>query len=167
MSDFNQTIKIMQDITTSIKIKAEKKLDNVDPETAVKINAVANRTIDVINEAAVKLKDAIDEISDKDELEKFLNRVEQKCVEAKNYAFTKIDELAPSVEQDSMEKYTNNENVENVKNSILRIKDSAVDFYNSPETQHRINEAKLAVLKATSKGLDLLKNALDKRNKEE
>ena len=172
MSRFNETIKKMQDITSDIKAKADLSNFELDEEIVEKIKAVADKTIDVVNEAAVKLKSAVDRIDNEDELNNFLDRVDEKCQNAKEYAFTKINELLPEdlelkdeeKEESTMEKFMKNENVQNAANVVLKAKDALVDFYNSPETQHKINQAKLAVLTLASKGLDVVKNALEKRN---
>lgn len=171
MSHFSETIKKMQDITNDIKNKAEEKLSEADGEATSKVEAIANKTIDVINEAAFKLKGAMDKIEGADELDDFLKRVEEKCLKARDYAFKKFEEIVPDEEKDveklSMEKFLDNENISNASKFVLDLKDSFVKFYKSPETQLKINKAELAVLKLASKGLDLIKSTLDKTKKDQ
>lgn len=171
MSKFNETIKKMQNITDDIKKKADASISELDPETVEKIQAVASKTIDVINEAAFKLKDAVDEIEDEESLEAFLKRVDEKCEDAKKYAYTKIEELAPlskdeyvRIDDDKpvMDKLLDNENVAKAVNLAKNLKNTVVDFYNAPSTQKKINETKLAALNIANKGLELVRKTLEK-----
>ena len=65
MSRFDETIKKMQDITSDIKEEADKRISDLDTDTGNKIKTVADRTIDVINEAAFKLKETVDRLEKK------------------------------------------------------------------------------------------------------
>lgn len=171
MNRFNETIKKMQSITDDIKKKADASISDLDPETVEKVQTVASKTIDVINEAAFKLKNAIDEIEDEKSLEEFLNRVDSKCLDAKKYAFAKIDELVPApkdefvrIDDDKpvMDKFLENESVSKAVNLAKNLKDTVVDFYKAPSTQKKINETKLAALNIANKGLELVRKTLEK-----
>ncbi|MBR2577334.1 MAG: hypothetical protein IKE38_00225 [Erysipelotrichaceae bacterium] len=168
MSRFDETIKKMQDITSAIKEKADSKLEGLDEETSAKIKTVSEKTIDVINEAAFKLKSAVDQIDNEEGLNEFLDRVEAKCESAKKYAYEKIEEIAPEEEDDpyerksTMEKFLENDSVRSAAEFITNLKDGIIDIYNSPKVQLKLNEAKLTVLSAADKGLDIIKNALSK-----
>ena len=171
MSKFNETIKKMQNITDDIKKKANASISELDPETVEKIQTVASKTIDVINEAAFKLKDAVDEIEDEESLEAFLKRVDEKCEDAKKYAFSKIEELVPPTKEEYvridddkpvMDKILENENVAKAVNLAKNLKNTVVDFYNAPSTQKKINETKLAALNIANKGLELVRKTLEK-----
>jgi len=52
MNRFDETIDKMQNITNEIKNKAQEKIQGLDEETTLMIQTVAEKTIDVINEAA-------------------------------------------------------------------------------------------------------------------
>lgn len=164
MSHFYSTIKKMQDIANDIANKAKESMLEADEETREKITSIANKTIDVISEAAIKLKATMDKIDDDEKVHEFLDRVEKKCIDAKEYAFKRIEELTPEEKEDkaTMENYMDNENVANITKFILDIKDSIVDFYNSPSTKHKINEAKLIGLGLANKGLDIISNIIKK-----
>lgn len=171
MSKFNETIKKMQNITDDIKKKADASISELDPETVEKVQTVASKTIDVINEAAFKLKDAVDEIEDEESLEAFLKRVDEKCEDAKKYAFSKIEELVPPTQDEYvridndkpvMDKILENENVAKAVNLAKNLKNTVVDFYNAPSTQKKINETKLAALNIANKGLELVRKTLEK-----
>lgn len=174
MSRFDETIKKMQEITGEISEKAADVTKLVDEETASKIKAVSNKTIDVINEAAVKLKEATEKVSDDSEMDKFLDRVVEKCEKAREYAFVKIDELTPEEvndadyvgidedKKDSMEQFLENENVKGAVNMLNAVKDKAVAFMSKPEIKEKSDKAKLAVLNAADKGLDYLLKVLNK-----
>ena len=171
MSKFNETIKKMQNITDDIKKKADASISELDPETVEKVQTVASKTIDVINEAAFKLKDAVDEIEDEESLEAFLKRVDEKCEDAKKYAFSKIEELVPPTQDEYvridndkpvMDKILENENVAKAINLAKNLKNTVVDFYNAPSTQKKINETKLAALSIANKGLELVRKTLEK-----
>lgn len=172
MSRFDETIKKMQNITNEIKVNADKKIENADEETKAKIKAVSDKTIDTINEASVKLKNVVDQIDNEEELNKFLDRVEEKCTKAAKFAYSKFDEIVPEaqaefikIEDDTkstMEKFMDNENVKSAINMATKAKDSVVDFINSPETQKTIKNAKMTALNVADKGLDALIKILDK-----
>lgn len=161
----------MQNITDDIKKKADASISELDPETVEKVQTVASKTIDVINEAAFKLKDAVDEIEDEESLEAFLKRVDEKCEDAKKYAFSKIEELVPPTQDEYvridndkpvMDKILENENVAKAVNLAKNLKNTVVDFYNAPSTQKKINETKLAALNIANKGLELVRKTLEK-----
>ena len=171
MSKFNETIKKMQNITDDIKKKADASISELDPETVEKVQTVASKTIDVINEAAFKLKDAVDEIEDEESLEAFLKRVDEKCEDAKKYAFSKIEELVPPTQDEYvridndkpvMDKILENENVAKAVNLAKNLKNTVVDFYNAPSTQKKISETKLAALNIANKGFELVRKTLEK-----
>lgn len=171
VSKFNETIKKMQDITNDIKKKADASISDLDHETAEKIQTVASKTIDVINEAAFKLKDAVDEIEDEQSLEAFLKRVDEKCEDAKKYAFAKIEELVPKKQEEFVriddektivDKILENEYVGKATTVAKNLKDTVVDFYKAPSTQKKINETKLAALNIANKGLELVRKTLEK-----
>ena len=173
MSRFDETIKKMQDITSAIKEKADSKLEGLDEETTAKIKTVSDKTIDVINEAAFKLKAAIDKIDNEESLNEFLDRVEAKCESARKYAFDRIEEIIPDDDEhdfskkSTMEKFLENDSVKSAAEFMVNLKDGLVDIYTSPKTQVLIGEAKLAILNAADKGLDVIKGALAKEKDEE
>ena len=182
MSRFDETIKKMQDITSDIKEKADLRIMDLDEDTGNKIKTVADKTIDVINEAAFKLKETVDKIEDEEGLNEFLNRVEAKCEGARKYTYEKFDEIVkasvPASEtprpkmqgKSTMEKFMDNENVRSASRLVKNLKGNLIDFYRDPNTQLRINEAKLAALNIADKGLDILKKTVEKtkerKNKE-
>ena len=174
MSRFDETIKKMQDITSAIKEKADSKLEGLDEETSAKIKTVSEKTIDVINEAAFKLKETVDKLENEEGLDDFLKRVEAKCEGARKYTYEKFDEICresavlkedrmPKTEgKSTMERFMDNENVRSASRLIKNLKGNLIDFYRSPDTQLRINEAKLAALNIADKSLDILKKTVDK-----
>ena len=175
MARFDNTIKKMQDITSDINKVASEKIKNVDEETALKIKTISDKTIDTITEASVKLKSEVDRISDEEELDKFLDRVEEKCNKAAAYAFAKFEEIAPSnnaeyikiqeeesASKSTMEKFLENENVKNATNMAINLKNNVVDFINSEETQKTIYNVKKSALTIADKGLDAIIKVLDK-----
>ena len=180
LNRFDETIKLMQNITSEIKQRADEKVVGLDYESKTMVQTVAAKTIDVINEAAVKLNAAINKIDDEAELNNFLDRVESKCIEAKKYAFAKFDEVSPAElaeyvtikddeesETSTMEKLLDNDNIKNAANFIINIKDNVVNYINKPETKQMISKAKLAALGAADKGLDKLIQVLDKKKDED
>ena len=174
MSRFDETIKKMQDITSDIKEEADKRISDLDTDTGHKIKTVADRTIDVINEAAFKLKETVDRLENEEGLDDFLKRVEAKCENARKYTYEKFDEickesvpvredLMPKAEgKSTMERFMDNENVRSASRLIKNLKGNLIDFYRSPETLLRINEAKLAALNIADKSLDILKRTVEK-----
>ena len=107
-------------------------------------------------------------------MDEFLDRVEAKCDNARRYAYEKIEEIAPEEEDDvyyekksTMERFLDNDNVRGAAEFMVNLRDGIVDIYNSPKVQLKINEAKLTVLGAADKGLDIIKNALSKDKEKE
>ena len=176
MNRFDTTIKKMQDIINDIKTVGDKKASGKDEETILKIKTVSDKTIDTINEASVKLKEVVNKISDEEELNKFLDRVEEKCKQAADYAFNKFDEIVPEEkneyvkiddeEKSSMEKLLDNENVKNAAKIATDIKNDIVDFINKPETKKTINNIKYSALNIADKSLDALLKILDDKKDE-
>ncbi len=172
MSRFDETIKNMQNIVSDIKAAADRKLANATEEEAVKIRTISEKTIDTIDEASVKLKNVVEQINNEEELNKFLDRVDEKCKQAAEFAYGKFDEIKPGedaqyvkiddVGKSTMEKLVENENVQGAIKMATNIKDSVVDFINKPETQKTIKEAKLAALNVADKGLDKMISLLEK-----
>ncbi|MDO4499660.1 MAG: hypothetical protein Q4B60_00130 [Erysipelotrichaceae bacterium] len=174
MNKYDETIKKMQDITTEIAAKADRACFGQDEETVTKIKAVSTKTIDVINEAAIRLKDAIEKVSNEEELNRFLERVEEKCENAKNYAYAKFNELAPDAEyvvieeedktvsKSSMEKFMDNENVKQAAKMATNLKEDAIKFIKDPNTKKKVDDVALAALNVADKGLDFLLKFLDK-----
>ena len=173
MSRFDETIKNMQDIVSDIKDAADRKLSNATEEEAAKIATISEKTIDTINEASVKLKNVVDQIGNEEELNKFLNRVDEKCKQAADFAYKKFEEIKPGDEAEyvkikddsyksTMEKFVENQNVQGAIKMASDIKDSVVVFMNKPETQKTIKEVKLTALNVADKGLDKMIDLLEK-----
>ncbi len=172
MSRFDETIKNMQDIVSDIKEAANQRLENASEEEAVKIKTISEKTIDTIDEASVKLKNVVEQINNEEELNKFLDRVDEKCKQAADFAYGKFDEIKPSEDAEyvkinndtrsTMEKFIDNENVQGAIKMANNIKDSVVDFINKPETQQKIKDAKLTALNVADKGLDKMIDFLEK-----
>ena len=90
MSRFDETIKNMQEIVGDIKDAANRKLQDANEDETLKIKTVAEKTISTIDEAGIKLRNVVEQIKDEDELNKFLDRVDEKCKQAANFAFSKF-----------------------------------------------------------------------------
>ena len=173
MNRFDETIKNMQDIVSDIKEVADRKLTNATQEEAVKIATISEKTIDTINEASVKLKNVVEQINNEEELNKFLDRVDEKCKQAADFAYKKFDEIKPGEDAEyvkikddnyksTMEKFVENQNVQGAIKMATNIKDSVVDFINKPETQKTIKDVKLTALNVADKGLDKMIDFLEK-----
>jgi len=116
MTRFEETIELMNEITSDIKTKASEKLNGLSEVDAEKINIIADKTVNVIEEATSKLKEAVEKIADENELNLFLDRVKQKCVEAKDYALEKFEEIVPYVNAEYKEvEEILNEDINNVE----------------------------------------------------
>ena len=174
MSRFDETIKNMQEIANDIKDAANRKLQEANPEEGLKIKTVAEKTISTIDEAGIKLRNVVEQIKDEEELNKFLDRVDEKCKQAANFAFAKFEEIKPGndakyvkIDNDdlgksTMEKFVENENVQGAIKVATEIKDSIVDFINKPETQQTIKDVKMGALDIADKGLDKMISLLEK-----
>lgn len=174
MSRFDETIKNMQEIVGDIKDAANRKLQDANEDEALKIKTVAEKTIGTIDEAGIKLRNVVEQIKDEDELNKFLNRVDEKCKQAANFAFAKFEEIKPGTDaryvkidnddigKSTMEKFVENENVQGAIKVATDIKDSIVDFINKPETQQTIKDVKMGALDIADKSLDKMIGFLEK-----
>ena len=78
MSRFDETIKNMQEIAGDIKEAANRKLQDANEDETLKIKTVAEKTIGTIDEAGIRLRNVVEQIKDEDELNKFLDRVDEK-----------------------------------------------------------------------------------------
>lgn len=172
MTRFDETIKNMQEVVNDIKTVADKKLQDANEEEAVKIKTISEKTIDTIDEASIKLRNVVEQIKNEEELNSFLDRVDEKCKQAANFAFSKFEEIKPSKEtinvknddlgKSTMEKFVENENVQGAIKAANDIKDSIIDFMNKPETKQAINDAKTTALNVADKGLDKMIGFLEK-----
>lgn len=172
MTRFDETIKVIQNITNDIRKKADELIDEVDPSTASKINSIASKTIDTLQEVAVRLKTRLENLSDEEEVDKFLDRVVEKCEDAKEYAFNKFSEIEPYLDSEyeqaenyassTMEKFLENENVKRASEFIINKKDQLVDYLTSEETKQKAKEISYKLLCLVDKGLDIVIDKLDK-----
>ena len=165
MNKFDETIQKMEEITSEIKEKADSYSLNQNEDTILKIKLIAEKTIGVINEAASKLKESIKDITDENELNRFLERVGTKCAEAKEYTYRKFAEIVPEQAEDAtyQKKDIINEDVvkeigaflEDKKKKVLKYLDK-VDF------QNILLKAELDFLTNVNKGLDEIIKQLNK-----
>lgn len=194
MSKIDNTISKMEGYINEIKEEANKHFDKLPEESKNQIVDIASRTINTIEKSIVKLKDMALTVSNEDELDDFLARLEEKCKDVTDFTKTKINELVPLVRNNlnemkdsflkdfdetkknvgdkakefkknadySFEKFVSNENVKNVIKLIKNARDKAIEFYNDPKTQKAINEAKLKVIELAEKGLENLKDLLER-----
>ena len=172
MNKYDETIELMNKIVNDIRQSADDKLHDLDKERSEVIESIASKTVSLIKEASEKLNEAANNIQDEIELNSFFEKVEQKCLEAKTYALNRFEEIVPSIEtkieiieEPSFKEIPKNEikdsKINNMINLAVDSKENFIKFVNKPENQKKYKEAKLAILNALDKGLDLLLKALD------
>ena len=194
MSRIDDTINKMNGYILEIEQEAIKHTEKLTEEGKTQVKELANRTIDTINSSIKKLNEMKNSVADENDLEDFLNRLEDKCKDVTDFTKDKINEIKPIVNSnveelkadlnntfDSFKKgfdevktkanptinrILDNENVQNAIKAANTLKDKAVEFYNDPKTQKAINEAKLKTIELAEKGLDNLKVLLEREDKE-
>lgn len=195
MTRIDETITKMQGFIKEIEDETAKTIISLSDEGKVKAKEFADKTISTINNSIDKLNSMKGSVTDENELEDFLNRLEAKCKDVTDFTKVKINEIMPIVQDNlkdvkadlekgfddfkkefddtknkassSFDKLLENENVKNAIRLAKAAKDKAVEFYNDPKTQKTINEAKLKTIELAEKGLDKLKEALDREDNKE
>lgn len=192
MTKIDETISKMQGYIKEIEEESIKKMTNLSNDGKVKVKELANRTISTINNSINKLNEMKNSIANENELEDFLNRLEIKCKDVTDFTKIKINEIKPIVQENindvkedieksfdnfkkdfsetkkdvssSFDKLLENENIKNAIKVAKAVKEKAVEFYHDPKTQKTINEAKLKTIELAEKGLDKLKEILDRED---
>ena len=196
MTRIDETINKMQGFIKELEDETTKHIASLSEDGKAKAKEFKDRTISTINSSIDKLNSMKSSITDENELEDFLNRLEAKCKDVTDFTKVKINEIKPIVQDNlkeikediekgfddfkedlnetkneatnTFDKLLENENIKNAIKLAKSAKDKAVEFYNDPKTQKAINEAKLKAIELADKGLDKLKEALDrKENKED
>ena len=118
---------------------------------------VSKRTLDKLESLKPAVKEQLASLEN--DLEESFNDAKEKInnivVKEENKVTTKVDEVK------------NNDNIQNLIQILNDVKDKAIKFYNDPKTQEAINEAKLKAIDLAEKGLDKLKEILDREDKKE
>jgi len=129
--------------------RLEKKCKDVADYTELKIDEIKPVVQDNISNLKKDLDKSFDDIKDE---------IKKSTIDVKKDLETAYDRLL------------DNENVKNVIKFAKDMKVKAIDYYNKPETQKAINNAKLKIIEVAEKGLDTLKVILEKddiNNKDE
>jgi len=190
MSKIDETILKLRAFIEDITIKENEKNENLEPEDKEKVNAIANKTIQTIQNSIQRIDAMKDQIFDENEMNEFLDRLIDKCQDITDFTVTKMNEVKPRVRanladlkeeldkgfeeiknfnfksqaEESYEKILENENVKKAIQFAKDTKDKAIEFYNKPQTQEAINNAKLKIIDVAEKGLDTLKVILEKED---
>lgn len=193
MSRIEESITKLQNYINDVEVKAKEQINNVEDDRKTQIEAVANKTISTIKNSIEKLESMKTQSFDENELEDFLNRLDEKCKDVCEYTKKKIEAIKPAVKvsladlkdeldkgfdeikkdgeifcfkaEETYDKLKENENVKKAIELAKAAKEKAIEFYNKPETQEAINNAKLKIIDVAEKGLDTLKVILEKDDK--
>lgn len=95
MSRIDETNKQMEAFIQTIKAEALKHSVLLEEDGKNQVNEIANKTIDTINNSISKLVSMKESVSDDNQLEDFLNRLENKCKDVTDFTITKINEIKP------------------------------------------------------------------------
>ena len=161
----------IDEIIKEIDKKSKVKLKDLDENQSALVKEISKRTIDVLKQTKIMIKDVFNKTSDEDELNGFLDRVDSKCYETRSYCLKKLDEIKPIMDakyktnKNTMEGFLDNENIKNAVGLINVAKDAIVDFFDKPETKKTIDKVKYKILDEADKGLDKVLRALDKEKK--
>ena len=109
----------------------------------------------------------IDEFKPKAEssLDDFINNLDKETKDTRESLKSQAEKTYKDVEfklNDSYNRFLNNSTVQSASKMVKKGIDSAVDFYNSDETQEFINTMKIKTIDLAEKGLDGLKTILDR-----
>lgn len=137
------------------KISDDSQLDNFLERLELKCKDVADFTKAKIDEIKPATQENINEL--KADLEKGFDDFK------KEYEDTKKDIKKETVS--AYQKLLENENIKSAIKLAEAAKDKIVEFYNDPRTQKAINQAKLKTIELAEKGLDGLKEILDRQDK--
>lgn len=181
MSRIDKSIEIMNDYITLIKEKASFQLENVDEKAKEQINVIVNKTLNTITNSINTLNSIKEQALENESLDDQLTVIENKCKEVTRETINKIEgirlskDTVPYLKKELKDNYTivkkevnkkisNNDTLNNILDILNNAKDKAITIYKDPKTQKLINETKLTIIKLADKGLDKLKEVLDRKD---
>ena len=178
-----EVIEKMNKKIEEVKESAAAKRPLIAQEDQQKLDSVLEKTVNVVNEAAKKVRETVNNLGDNADVDAFLERVQNKCSEACDYTISKISEFQENNDAkkklddvtkeigDSFDELMANEDVkkvvDNVKNAVNVMRDSVNEFLNKEETQANISKAKKAILHVADKAFDGLHSLLDEKENTE
>lgn len=178
-----EVIEKMNKKIEEVKESAAAKRPLIAQEDQQKLDSVLEKTVSVVNEAAKKVRETVNNLGDNADVDAFLERVQNKCSEACDYTISKISEFQENNDAkkklddvtkeigDSFDELMANEDVkkvvDNVKNAVNVMRDSVNEFINKEETQANISKAKKAILHVADKAFDGLHSLLDEKENTE
>lgn len=97
MSRIDESIEKMNNYIDSIKTNALAKWKESDDTTKAQIEEIAKKTVDTINNSIEKLNKIKESVEENEELNDFLNKIEEKCNDVTEFTINKINNIKPIV----------------------------------------------------------------------
>jgi len=139
MSRIEDSIKKMQSFIDEIELTAIDKIRNVSDESRLQVEAISLKTVETIKNSIEKLNNMKDKVIEDQDLDDFLNRLEDKCKDVTTYTKQKIDEIVPVVKEnladfkEDLEKGFDNIKVNDEVKEAETIKEVKVEKDNSDD----------------------------------
>lgn len=181
MSRIDKSIEIMNDYINQIKEKASFQLENANDNEKEKINEIVNKTLNTISNSIETLYSIKGQAIENESLDNQLTVIENKCKEVTKETINKIEGIRPNketvsylnnelkdnntlVKKEEKKNVLSNDTLNNILSILNNVKDKAISIYNDPKTQKLINDTKIVIIKLADKGLDKLKEVLDRKD---
>lgn len=132
MNRINECIEQMQEFIKEIEERAAEHCQQLADNEKLQVEAIAAKTIDTINNSIEKLEEMKTQVSDDSQLVDFLQRLNKKCEDVKNFTIIKIEEIKPVIQEEvtdlkeDLEKTFEDFKVDN-KEEIQEIKENIQD----------------------------------------
>lgn len=172
MNRINECIEQMQEFIKEIEEKATEHCQQLADNEKLQVEAIATKTIDTINNSIEKLEEMKTQVSDDSQLIDFLQRLNNKCEDVKNFTIIKIEEIKPVIQEEvsnlkeDLEKTFSNfqvdtnkqeETVEEIKEDI---KEKVEDT--KEEITKVVNEAKEDINTAKNEAIEAIADSIEK-----
>ncbi len=176
MSKLEETLAKMEEIANDVKEFAAKKMEGQDEEKKAKVQALVDKTAEVIKQTTVKVSEAAQSAKDDEQLNAFLNKVIVKVQEASDFTKMKISEILPEKEKledfereisENFDKFVESESVQTVIKGFQSLSEQINNYFQRPEVQARVNKCKKVTLAAAEKGMEQLRKVLEVKEEDE
>lgn len=174
MSKFEDTVKEMESQVQELEENLAKKVDLLDDDGKEKARVLVQKTEEAIKSSIEKVRTAIENVTEDEKLEEFLDKVKAKSMEAVEFTKEKVAELISVKEpkEDTLEKTSidimeefdkikDSETLKNITDFLNDINKRINEFFEKPEVKEVINKAKVTTVNIAEKGVEGLKKVLN------
>lgn len=171
MSKIDEAIQEMKEELAELEDKLAEKTEGLDDQAKQKATALIEKTENAIKGAIAKIEAAIDNFTEDEQFDEFLDKVRAKSREAVEFAKDKIDDLATKTSNQSLadlhddvmaefDKLKENEYIKKTADFLKEIGGEINEFFEKPEVKETINKAKVTTINVAEKGVEGLKKIL-------